>query len=200
MVKCCHSASTNNTGSLVGKRGVVSIDELTPEGGDFSGTLLCGFRSSRLVRNPGCLRHEPRSRSRTERGHRISPWSSAFDVELDIAAIIRRPRADIDPAEAERHIAGYTILCNGRPFSRSRGLSPNSSPMHRAPRNAPVRDIIGSGTVGTGCTLELSGTHGDEAFPWLPAGDVVTLLIAQLGAIHRPSGRPERGARVPMGL
>ncbi|HUY50855.1 MAG TPA: hypothetical protein VMV92_34970 [Streptosporangiaceae bacterium] len=50
--------------------------------------------------------------------------------------------------------------------------------------------MIGSGTVGTGCILELSRTHGLDAFPWLVPGDVVGLEIAQLGAIRaviRPS-------------
>ena len=34
-------------------------------------------------------------------------------------------------------------------------------------------DIIGSGTVGTGCILELSRVHGSEAYPWLAPGDNV---------------------------
>ena len=34
-------------------------------------------------------------------------------------------------------------------------------------------DIIGSGTVGTGCILELSRVHGSEAYPWLAPGDKV---------------------------
>jgi 2-keto-4-pentenoate hydratase/2-oxohepta-3-ene-1,7-dioic acid hydratase in catechol pathway len=45
-------------------------------------------------------------------------------------------------------------------------------------------DIIGSGTVGTGCILELSRVHGSERYPWLTPGDVVTLEIAGLGAIE----------------
>ncbi len=47
-------------------------------------------------------------------------------------------------------------------------------------------DVIGSGTVGTGCLLELSGLHGSERYPWLRPGDVVTVEIEQLGADHRP--------------
>jgi 2-keto-4-pentenoate hydratase/2-oxohepta-3-ene-1,7-dioic acid hydratase in catechol pathway len=44
-------------------------------------------------------------------------------------------------------------------------------------------DIIGSGTVGTGCILELSRVHGSAAYPWLGPGDTVNLEVAGLGAI-----------------
>jgi 2-keto-4-pentenoate hydratase/2-oxohepta-3-ene-1,7-dioic acid hydratase in catechol pathway len=44
-------------------------------------------------------------------------------------------------------------------------------------------DVIGSGTVGTGCILELSGLHGSERYPWLQPGDEVRLEVARLGAI-----------------
>jgi fumarylacetoacetate (FAA) hydrolase len=46
-------------------------------------------------------------------------------------------------------------------------------------------DVIGSGTVGTGCFLELNGTGllNDPNFKpqWLQAGDVVTMDITGLG-------------------
>jgi 2-keto-4-pentenoate hydratase/2-oxohepta-3-ene-1,7-dioic acid hydratase in catechol pathway len=58
-------------------------------------------------------------------------------------------------------------------------------------------DVIGSGTVGTGCLLELSGLHGSERYPWLRPGDVVTIEVEQLGAI---TGRIVPGpAVVPLG-
>jgi 2-keto-4-pentenoate hydratase/2-oxohepta-3-ene-1,7-dioic acid hydratase in catechol pathway len=44
-------------------------------------------------------------------------------------------------------------------------------------------DLIGSGTVGTGCILELSRVHGTEKYPWLQPGDRVRLEIERLGAI-----------------
>jgi 2-keto-4-pentenoate hydratase/2-oxohepta-3-ene-1,7-dioic acid hydratase in catechol pathway len=40
-------------------------------------------------------------------------------------------------------------------------------------------DVIGSGTVGGGCLLEL----GPEVHPWLQPGDEVTLEIERLGAL-----------------
>ena len=181
----------------------------------------------------------------------IAPGSTAFDYELEIAAVIGTPGGDISAKDAEAHIAGYTILCdwsardlqeremklnlgpakgkdtatsigpvlvtpdeleplrsgnaydmamtasvNGRVYS-----SGNFSAIHwdfgalieHASRGTRLRtgDIIGSGTVGTGCILELSRTHGADAYPWLEAGDVVTCSIPPIGEITariRPAG------------
>jgi 2-keto-4-pentenoate hydratase/2-oxohepta-3-ene-1,7-dioic acid hydratase in catechol pathway len=44
-------------------------------------------------------------------------------------------------------------------------------------------DILGSGTCGTGCILELSLVHGTERFPWLAPGDVVALAVDRLGSV-----------------
>ena len=48
-------------------------------------------------------------------------------------------------------------------------------------------DIIGSGTIGTGCFLELNGTGklNDPAYEeqWLQQGDVVELEIDELGVL-----------------
>ncbi|UUZ95150.1 fumarylacetoacetate hydrolase family protein [Paenibacillus sp. P25] len=43
-------------------------------------------------------------------------------------------------------------------------------------------DVIGSGTVGTGCILEL----GEEVHRWLEPGDVVELEITGLGVLRNP--------------
>src|SRR5215216_758369 len=50
---------------------------------------------------------------------------------------------------------------------------------------APVRrgDVLGSGTCGTGCILELSLVHGAEWFPYLRPGDEVELEVAGLGVL-----------------
>jgi fumarylacetoacetate (FAA) hydrolase len=40
-------------------------------------------------------------------------------------------------------------------------------------------DVIGSGTVGTGCLLELTKAEG----PWLKKGDVIDLQVEQLGTL-----------------
>lgn len=46
-------------------------------------------------------------------------------------------------------------------------------------------DVIGSGTVGTGCLLELTKAQG----PWLNAGDVVELEIERIGILKNIVGR-----------
>lgn len=58
-------------------------------------------------------------------------------------------------------------------------------------------DVIGSGTVGTGCLLELTKGQG----PWLQPGDVVELEIERLGVLqntvgekkHNPAAQRLRG-------
>src|SRR5437764_14397428 len=48
-------------------------------------------------------------------------------------------------------------------------------------------DIIGSGTVGTGCFLELNGTgklnDPNYAEQWLQSGDIVDMTIDELGTL-----------------
>jgi 2-keto-4-pentenoate hydratase/2-oxohepta-3-ene-1,7-dioic acid hydratase in catechol pathway len=50
---------------------------------------------------------------------------------------------------------------------------------------APVAkgDVLGSGTCGTGCILELSLVHGPEKYPWLVPGDEVELEVDGLGVL-----------------
>jgi fumarylacetoacetate (FAA) hydrolase len=49
-------------------------------------------------------------------------------------------------------------------------------------------DVIGSGTVGTGCFLELNGTgllnNPDYKSQWLQPGDVVEMEITGLGRLY----------------
>jgi fumarylacetoacetate (FAA) hydrolase len=63
-----------------------------------------------------------------------------------------------------------------------------SQVMGRASANTRVRmgDIIGSGTVGTGCLLELRTMGPKEEFPWLRAGDRVDLRGGPLGVLGNP--------------
>jgi 2-keto-4-pentenoate hydratase/2-oxohepta-3-ene-1,7-dioic acid hydratase in catechol pathway len=174
----------------------------------------------------------------------ISPGSSAFDYELEVAAVVGRAGGDLRPDEAEAHIAGYTILCdwsardlqaremrqrlgpakgkdsattigpwlvtpdeladrragqgfdlwmtatvNGRPYTDGNWSTVYwSFPqlLAYASRGTVLRpgDVFGSGTVGRGCILELSALHGDDAYPWLRADDVVELAIERLGSIR----------------
>lgn len=40
----------------------------------------------------------------------VAPGSTAFDLELEVAAVIGRPGTNLTPEQAESHIAGYTVL------------------------------------------------------------------------------------------
>jgi len=59
-------------------------------------------------------------------------------------------------------------------------------------------DVIGSGTVGTGCILELGLVHGRARYPYLVAGDVVTLGIEGIGSLTNRVGHRDRGQTGPM--
>ena len=59
----------------------------------------------------------------------------------------------------------------------------------RASRHVVLRpgDVIGSGTTGTGCLLELTRAQG----PWLAEGDIVELEIERIGILRNTIGRKE---------
>lgn len=183
---------------------------------------------------------------------RVPPGAEELDYELEVAAVVGRPGSDLDPATAEAHIAGYTVMndwsardlqrremrlglgpAKGKDFATSLGpvlVTPDELESYRerksfdlamtarvngvewsrgnladihwsfsemlahASRGTVVRpgDVIGSGTCGTGCILELSAVHGPAAYPWLGPGDVVELTVAGLGTL---TNRVVAGAR-----
>jgi len=49
-------------------------------------------------------------------------------------------------------------------------------------------DVIGSGTCGSGCLLELRITKGKDNNPWLKAGDVIELEAGNLGRLRNTVG------------
>lgn len=81
-----------------------------------------------------------------------------------------------------------TACVNGKEYSRG-----NAGSMHwtwpqilaHASRDTELRpgDVIGSGTVGTGCILELMP---EAVGGWLKPGDVVELEIERLGVLRNP--------------
>ncbi|MGI8532852.1 MAG: fumarylacetoacetate hydrolase family protein [Geodermatophilaceae bacterium] len=82
-----------------------------------------------------------------------------------------------------------TASVNGEPCSRGnlRDLYWSFGEMIAyASRGTRLRpgDVIGSGTVGTGCLLELSRVHGADRYPYLQPGDQVRLDGGVLGAIE----------------
>ncbi|HLV80853.1 MAG TPA: fumarylacetoacetate hydrolase family protein [Chthonomonadaceae bacterium] len=90
-----------------------------------------------------------------------------------------------DRSRGKRYDLTMTAAVNGREISRG-----NAGDMHwtfaeliaRASRNTLLRpgDLIGSGTVGTGCLTEFP----DGTYPWLQPGDLVELHIECLGTLR----------------
>jgi 2-keto-4-pentenoate hydratase/2-oxohepta-3-ene-1,7-dioic acid hydratase in catechol pathway len=187
----------------------------------------------------------------------VPPGSSELDYELEVAAVVGKGGSDLDPGEAEGHIAGFCVMndwsardlqrremklslgpAKGKDFATSLGpvlvtpdeLEPHrSGPAYDLTMRAEVNgneysrgsladiywsfgemlayasrgtrllpgDVIGSGTCGTGCILELSAVHGADRYPWLEPGDEVTVEVEQLGRLTNRvvEGRPLRPLR-----
>lgn len=93
----------------------------------------------------------------------------------------------------ERPSAAMIARVNGEEWSRG-NLADIHHPFGRlvsyASRDSRVRagDVIGSGTVGSGCILELSLTRGQEQYPWLQPGDVVELEVEGIGILRNTVG------------
>lgn len=98
-----------------------------------------------------------------------------------------------DELEPRRTAKGFdlpmTASVNGREYSHG-----NWSAIHwsfaemlaHASRDSRVvpGDVIASGTVGTGCIMELAVTHGSTRYPYLNDGDEVVLAVEGLGELR----------------
>jgi fumarylacetoacetate (FAA) hydrolase len=165
-----------------------------------------------------------------------------LDYELEVAAVIGREGADVQPEGWLDVVAGFTVMddwsardlqrremalglgpAKGKDFGTSLGpvlvtpeelLDPAGVPhgamvarvngeewsrgeladlhhpwgalLAHASRGTRLRpgDVIGSGTVGTGCILELGLVHGRDRYPYLVAGDVVELEVEGIGVLR----------------
>ncbi len=91
-----------------------------------------------------------------------------------------------DRIEGERLTLGMTARVNGRELSRGDASSLHHSiprMIARASRDADLLpgDLLGTGTVGTGCILELGP---ENTGGWLKPGDVVELEIERIGVLR----------------
>jgi fumarylacetoacetate (FAA) hydrolase len=165
-----------------------------------------------------------------------------LDFELEVAAVVGRECADVDPERWLDVVAGFTVMddwsardlqrremalglgpAKGKDFGTSLGpvlVTPEEvldragvphgamvarvngeewsrgelADLHHpwgaliahASRGTRLRpgDVIGSGTVGTGCILELGLVHGRDRYPYLVAGDVVELEVDGIGILR----------------
>jgi len=89
-----------------------------------------------------------------------------------------------------------TARVNGREYSRGDAGSMYwtwPQLLAHASRDTELRpgDVLGSGTVGTGCILELTP---EAVGGWLQPGDVVELTIERIGTLRNPIGESPRTA------
>lgn len=128
-----------------------------------------------------------RDLQRREMGLHLGP-AKGKDFATSLGPFLVTPDELEDSRAGRAYDLTMTATVNGREYSRG-----NLADLHwsfgemlayasRGSRVA-VGDVLGSGTVGTGCILELSLVHGNEAYPWLEPGDEVTLEVEGLGAI-----------------
>ncbi len=187
----------------------------------------------------------------------IPPGCAEMDYELEVAAVVGRGGADLDPEQAQRNIAGYCVMndwsardvqrremklsmgpVKGKDFATTIGpvlVTPDELDDTRRNRSYDLAmtasvndveysrasladvfwsfgemlayasrgtrvesgDVIGSGTCGTGCILELSMVHGIDKYPWLQPGDIVALSVERLGTLRNRvvAGAPLRPLR-----
>ena len=100
----------------------------------------------------------------------------------DIAAFLAREIAKPIIRWEDSPQLGYEILPN-KYFYRYQAPTPAKELLAEFWRLPG--DVIGSGTVGTGCLLELTKAQG----PWLNEGDVVELEIERLGILRNKVGK-----------
>jgi fumarylacetoacetate (FAA) hydrolase len=118
------------------------------------------------------------------------------DFALSIGPLLVTPD-ELPDVESGRPRATMVARVDGR--ERSRGQLADihhgwGDLLAHASRGTRLRagDVVGSGTVGTGCILELSLVHGPEAEPWLAPGELVELEVEGLGCLANRVGGGDR--------
>ena len=109
----------------------------------------------------------------------IGPWL----VTRDELASKRIPSP-----EGERYDLEMTCVINGKDVSKGNVKDMTwtfAQIVERASYGVTLKpgDVIGSGTCGTGCFLELNGSKVYDPAWWLTTGDVVVCAIDGLGSL-----------------
>ena len=110
------------------------------------------------------------------------------DFATTLGPVLVTPDEIADRRAAHAYDLAMTATVNGREYSRASLADIHWSfgeMLAYASRGATVSagDVIGSGTCGSGCILELALLHGGEAYPWLVPGDEVVLSVEGLGSV-----------------
>ncbi|MEO7295612.1 MAG: fumarylacetoacetate hydrolase family protein [Candidatus Limnocylindria bacterium] len=128
-----------------------------------------------------------RDLQRDESTVRLGP-AKGKDFASSIGPWLVTPDELADARQDKGYDLAMTATVNGQELSRGSWASAHFSfgeMVERASADVRLRpgDLLGSGTVGTGCLLEIR----DESFKrYLEPGDTVTLAIERLGALTAP--------------
>jgi len=125
---------------------------------------------------------------RQEMGVGLGP-AKGKDFATSLGPYLVTPDELADVYEDGRHHLAMVARINGTEVSRGNADTlyfTFAQMIERASQTVTLQpgDVIGSGTVGTGCLLEL----GTEVHRWLQPGDVVELEIERLGALRNTIG------------
>lgn len=115
--------------------------------------------------------------------------SKGKDTATTLGPALVTPDELLDRRDGKGFDIELTASVNGRTYSTGNWRTIYWSfpeMIAYASRGTTLRpgDVIGSGTVGTGCILELSLTHGTETYPYLAPGDRVELHADRLGTLN----------------
>lgn len=112
----------------------------------------------------------------------IGPWITTPD-ELEAAWSPGATSPDLAMTATVRGADGQTIEVSRGSWAAARYSF--AQMLARASTDVHIRpgEILGSGTAGTGCLLEVKDTTLGR---WLEPGDVVTLAIERIGALQTP--------------
>ncbi len=128
-----------------------------------------------------------RDLQREETTVRLGP-AKGKDFASSIGPWLVTPDELADARQGNGYDLAMTASVNGAELSRGRWSDAQFSfgeMVARASADVRLRpgDLLGSGTVGTGCLLEIK----DESFGrWLQPGDSVTLAVERLGSLTTP--------------
>jgi 2-keto-4-pentenoate hydratase/2-oxohepta-3-ene-1,7-dioic acid hydratase in catechol pathway len=158
--------------AIVGRDGA----DLSPEEGEAS---IAGF----------CVMNDWSARDIQRREMKLSMGPvKGKDSATSLGPMMVTPDELEDVRAGRAYDLAMTATVNGREYSRASLAEVYWSfgeMIAYASRGTMVRagDVIGSGTCGTGCILELALVHGGDDYPWLQPGDEVVLSVDRLGSL-----------------
>ena len=159
--------------AIIGRCGA----DLTPEQGEAS---IAGF----------CVMNDWSARDVQRREMKLSMGPvKGKDFATSLGPMLITPDELADARSEHAYDLVMTASVNGREYSRASLAEIHWSfgeMIAYASRGTMVRpgDVIGSGTCGTGCILELALVHGSQDYPWLQPGDEVVLSVDRLGSLR----------------